>query len=120
MKYLSWDVGVKNMAFALLEKNNDICILKRTGILNLIDKRETCSIKLRTGKECGKIARHKLLNKSLNEICVCKSHCEKNKIIPIETDKFKCIKCGSDSSINILSKDEWSWCEKHSNLSKKY
>ena len=119
MKYLSWDVGVKNMAFALLEKDGDTCKLLRTGILNLIDKRDCCSFMLRTKKECGKIARIKLLNDELNEIKLCKAHSTKVKIVPINTKLYKCVKCGIESKINILYRSEWSWCEKHENLSKK-
>ena len=43
----------------------------------------------------------------------------KVKIEPIKSDNFKCIKCNQKSKINILNREEWSWCEKHENLSKK-
>jgi len=119
MRYLSWDVGVKNMAYALLEKDGDNCKLLRTGILNLIDKRECCSFMLRTKKECGKIARQKVLNDKMEEVKLCKAHCTKIKVESYKSSDYKCAKCGSVSSINILGKDEWSWCEKHENLSKK-
>ncbi len=119
MRYLSWDVGVKNMAYALLEKDGDNCKLLKTGILNLIDKRECCSFMLRTKKECGKIARQKVLNDKMEEVNLCKAHCTKVKIEPTKSSDYKCVKCGSVSSINILGKEEWSWCEKHENLSKK-
>lgn len=119
MKYLSWDVGVKNMAYSLLEKKEDKCILIKTGIINLIDKRILCSFELRTKKECGKIARFKALNSKSIQLNLCKVHCNKIKVEPIKTNIFKCIKCGIDSYININCVDEWSWCEKHENLSKK-
>jgi hypothetical protein len=119
MRYLSWDVGVKNMAYALLEKDGDDCKLLRTGILNLIDKRECCSFMLRTKKECGKIARQKVINDRMEEVKLCKAHCTKIKVESYKSSDYKCTKCGSVSSINILGKDEWSWCEKHENLSKK-
>jgi hypothetical protein len=119
MRYLSWDVGVKNMAYALLEKDGETCKLLRTGILNLIDKRECCSYMLRTKKECGKIARQKVLNDMMEEVKLCKAHCTKIKVESYKSSDYKCAKCGSVSSVNILGKDEWSWCEKHENLSKK-
>jgi len=119
MRYLSWDVGVKNMAYALLEKNDDICKLIKSGIINLVDKRDVCCFKLRTGKECCKIARFKILNPRNEEKCYCKVHSTKAKIEPFQTDIFKCIKCNQTSKINILNNEEWSWCEKHENLSKK-
>jgi hypothetical protein len=119
MRYLSWDVGIKNMAYALLEKNDDVCKLLRAGIINLVDKRDVCSFKLRTGKDCGKIAKFKLLNSTNEEKCYCKAHSTKVKIEPIQSDSFKCVKCNQPSKINILNKMEWSWCEKHENLSKK-
>lgn len=119
MRYLSWDVGVKNMAYALLEKNDDVCKLIKIGIINLVDKRVLCSFKLRTGKECCKIARFKILNSINEEKCYCKAHSIKVKIEPVQSDNFKCYKCNQTSKINILNKEEWSWCEKHENLSKK-
>jgi len=120
MRYISWDVGVKNMAYALLEKQDDNkCKLLKTGIINLIDKRETCEVMLRTKKQCGKIARNKIIDEKMTELCVCKAHCTKCKIEPIKTTDFKCVKCGVESSISILMKPEWAWCDKHENLSKK-
>ena len=120
MKYLSWDVGVKNMAFSLLEKTEDNkCNLLRCGILNLVDKREVCQFELRTKKCCGKIARHKILNNKCEKLNVCKTHCTKLKVEPVKLDIYKCAKCGDKSYINICGKDEWAWCEKHENLSKK-
>lgn len=118
MKYISWDVGIKNMAYALLEKNNDECKLLKMGIINLVDKREICEFKLRTGKICGKIARFKIFD-SKQEIVCCKTHSLKIKIEPVKINTYKCIKCNKESYINILNRDEWSWCEKHENLSKK-
>jgi hypothetical protein len=120
MKYLSWDVGVKNMAFSLLEKTDDNkCKLLRCGILNLVDKRDVCQFELRTKKCCGKIARHKILNDKLVDLNVCKAHCVKVKVEPVKLDIYKCVKCGEKSYINICGKEDWAWCEKHENLSKK-
>ena len=120
MKYLSWDVGVKNMAFSLLEKTEDNkCKLLKCGILNLVDKRDVCQFELRTKKCCGKIARHKIMSDKLVELNVCKTHCAKLKTEPVKLDIYKCIKCGEKSYINICGKEEWSWCEKHENLAKK-
>ena len=119
MRYLSWDVGVKNMAYSLLEKTDNKCKLIRCGILNLVDKRDLCQFELRSKRLCGKIARHKILNDKLQEICVCKAHCEKVKISPVKNELYKCAKCLETSFCNILNKPEWSWCEKHQNLSKK-
>jgi hypothetical protein len=120
MKYISWDVGVKNMAYSLLEKTEDNkCKLLRCGILNLVDKRDVCQFELRTKKCCGKIARHKITTDKLQELNVCKVHCAKVKVEPIQIDIYKCAKCGEKSHINICGKEEWSWCEKHENLSKK-
>ena len=120
MKYISWDVGVKNMAYSLLEKTEDNkCKLLKCGILNLVDKRDTCQFELRTKKCCGKIARNKILNDKLQEMSVCKAHCEKVKVSAIKNEFYSCAKCSEKSHVNILNKEEWSWCEKHENLSKK-
>ena len=87
--------------------------------LNLVDKRDVCQFELRTKKCCGKIARHKILSDKLIDLNVCKAHCAKVKTEPVKLDIYKCAKCGEKSYINICGKEEWSWCEKHENLSKK-
>lgn len=108
------------MAYSLLEKTDDNkCKLLKCGILNLVDKRDVCQFELRTKKCCGKIARQKILNNNFQELTVCKVHCNKIKVEPVKLDIYKCVKCGEKSYINICGKDEWSWCEKHENLSKK-
>ena len=120
MKYVSWDVGVKNMAYSILEKTEDNkCKLLRCGILNLVDKRKLCQFELRTKKCCSKIARHIIINDKMNELTVCKTHCVKVKVEPVKINIYLCAKCSEKSYINICGKEEWSWCEKHENLSKK-
>ena len=124
-KILSFDVGIKNLAYCLMEKNLNDLTIKKWNIINLVEDRDLCQFKLRTGNLCGKIARFQMKtgeNKENDTLTVlCNSHKDKCKIQPVETDSFKCkhTKCTAHSKINILNNEEWSWCEKHEKDSKK-
>lgn len=120
VKILSFDVGIKNLAYCLIEKTNDDFKILKWGIINLVDDRQLCRFELKNKRICGKIGRF-TINYNNQEKVVCNSH--KTKYIPeeIPTNKYKCqhIKCTLECSINLLNKEEWSWCEKHKNDIKK-
>jgi hypothetical protein len=122
-KIISFDVGIKNLAYCLMEKNSNDLTIKKWNIINLVEDRDLCQFKLRTGNLCGKIARFQMkINQDIESIIVlCNSHKDKCKVETVETDKFICkhTKCAMKSKINILNNDEWSWCEKHEKDSKK-
>lgn len=67
MKILSWDVGIKNLAYCLFTKT-DVIRIEEWGVLNLNDPPITCNYVCKS-KECGKnaIARN-------NDACYCKAH----------------------------------------------
>mgnify|MGYP001615762867 CR=1 FL=1 len=44
VKILSWDVGVKNMAFALIEQLNNERTIIYWNIINLLPEQPTCHI----------------------------------------------------------------------------
>jgi len=124
-KILSFDVGIKNLAYCLMEKKTDgtnyDLNIKKWNIINLVEDRDLCQYKLRTGNLCGKIARFQMkINQQTNQV-LCNAHKDKCKVEVIETEKFKCVhtKCTSNSKYNILDNSEWAWCEKHQKDSKK-
>ena len=49
-KILSFDVGIKNLAFCLMEKKDDDLTIKKWNIINLVEDRDLCQFKLRNGK----------------------------------------------------------------------
>ena len=124
-KILSFDVGIKNLAFCLMEKkvNNDNFELniKKWNIINLVEDRDLCQFKLRTGNLCGKIARFQMKTNQDTNLVLCNAHKDKCKVEITETEKFKCVhtKCNLNSKYNILENSEWSWCDKHQKDSKK-
>jgi hypothetical protein len=120
-KILSFDVGIKNLAFCLMEKKDQDLTIKKWDIINLVEDRDLCQFKLRTGKNCGKIGRFTMkINKDTTYV-LCNSHKDKCKVEISESTEYKCnhIKCTNNSKINILENEEWSWCEKHQKDAKK-
>jgi len=71
MNYLSFDVGIKNLAFCILTPEEKII---NWGILNL-NKNPTCQVCIR--KQCQNQATYKILNEDI-EYC-CSSHKKKFK-----------------------------------------
>ena len=121
VKILSFDVGIKNLAYCLMEKTGDDLVIKKWDIINLVEDRDLCQFKLRTGKNCGKIARFTMkVSKDISHV-LCNAHKDKCKVEVTETTQYKCthVKCSNQSKINILENSEWSWCEKHEKDSKK-
>jgi hypothetical protein len=56
-KILSWDVGIKNLAFCMLQKNNDKFTILKWGIINLVENRQKCLFELRSGIQCSEVAK---------------------------------------------------------------
>ena len=77
-KVLSFDVGIINLAYCLLEINNDSFEIKKWGIIDLADNRKHCCYQ-KNSIACGKIAKTKtILSPNSNIQYRCKAH--ENKI----------------------------------------
>jgi hypothetical protein len=96
MKTLSWDVGIKNLAYCILETddniiNNNFKIIK-WGVINIDDDSNTvkCSYEIRGNKICPKNAQFAYTNNN-TIIGLCKVHNTKYeiKIDEIEEDTNK-------------------------------
>lgn len=118
MKILSWDVGIKNLAYAIIEftdKTNNFKIIK-WDIINLLDDTiKCCHILQGKKKNCSSTAKYIFNIKENNEEpqYYCKKHCEKidyQLVIPIS--EIKCQKC-KQNSIKIIKNTSIGWCEKH-------
>jgi len=120
-KILSFDVGIKNLAYCLIEKTDNNFKILKWDIINLVEDRDLCQHVLKNKRVCGKIGRFtgtyidNIDNNIMKNIVVCNSH--KTNYIPTETeiDIYNCqhVKCKNKCSINLLNKQEWSWCETH-------
>lgn len=88
---LSWDVGIKNLAYCLIKKINDIdFVILKWGVINLLtDDQEKCQFELRTGGICQEIAKYcvyhrekeHIFNNDTGTMLVCSRH--KEKSIPL-------------------------------------
>ena len=82
MKLISFDVGIKNMAYCILDLSGTSFQIKDWNVLNLMNPVETtsyiCNCKVKTKKEekvCGKQAKYKKEN-----MYFCTQHANSNKI----------------------------------------
>ena len=130
-KILSFDVGIKNLAFCLMTKNNDLITIKDWNIINLVEDRDLCCYELRTKNKCGKIARYtsnrvNKINEETNkeQLTLCKAH--SIKFIPTidkleEDNTFICnhLKCKNPATVVIFNNNSWSFCDKHEKDTKK-
>ena len=118
MKILSWDVGIKNLAFSIIEftnKDENFKILK-WDIINLVDDSIKCDQKIRgENNKCSSNAKYIFNIKELNNkpTYYCKKHLEKiNYQLVIPLDNIKCKKC-KQNCIKIINNTNIGWCEKH-------
>jgi len=123
-RILSWDVGIKNLAFCQILKDDDTFEIEQWGSINLSDNEKVCCYKTRTGNVCGKNARFEVINKDgkhfLNfskksSFYVCKAHSEKFAPTFWKTRRpHKCLKCGCISYKGLIgNSDDYSWCKLH-------
>ena len=83
MKILSIDVGIKNLAFCILEKTNDSYKIEEWDVLNLCKKQiMLCKEKKKNGEVCLSKAKFKKNGK-----CYCKTHAKKTEYL-IPTNKY--------------------------------
>lgn len=62
---LSWDVGIKNLAYCLIQKDEIIEEFKilKWGIINLNEDQQKCQFELRTGNCCQDVAKYCVYHK---------------------------------------------------------
>jgi len=99
MKILSFDIGIKNLAYCMGEYNeiNKKFVINEWNIINLledeINSQDECShiSKMKPYKKCSNIAKFRLIN---NKEFYCKNHVKKNynyippNILNITIDKI--------------------------------
>jgi len=103
-KVLSFDVGIINLAYCILEINNKTKKFKilAWGIINLADNRITCGFIKNTGEICDKIAKHCVKIDDYNRHYFCKAHVNKatmcirdivvqwTTVLPDDVDECSC------------------------------
>lgn len=119
--YLSWDVGISNLAYCLLEKTSETNFnIKKWGIINLNEECNICC-------KCSKKAIFYSLKEDLQSmIYYCKTHSKEYK--PKEIDESSCKetdKCKHQIKENNCNKKAFksiegiSYCKNHCDLHKK-
>ena len=128
---LSWDVGIKNLAYCMMtQKDTDFRILK-WNVINLIDDQQKCEFVLKNGNCCQEVAKFYIHHKTITEIFSDKSEGKysctrhKTKITPlfeeivIDNKKSKkkvikncCCLCSDDATYKLTNTD-YCWCDKH-------
>lgn len=73
MRILSFDVGIKNLAYCLINKNEVDFKVEDWGIINLDDERKKCTFILKNKKPCCKNALYSYM-KDENKEYFCKKH----------------------------------------------
>lgn len=89
MKVLSFDVGIKNLAYCLINKNEDNFNIEDWGIINLDDDRKKCTIINKKNNKCSKTATY---YNDTNYYC---NKCKKKYVLPTFNttevkENFKC------------------------------
>jgi len=116
-KVLSFDVGIINLAYCILEINdtNKTFKILKWGIINLADNRQTCNFIMNTGAICDKIAKHRVIIDEHNRYYFCKAHVNKAELSirninvrwwnVLPEDVEQCVHCQKSGEVysNILS-----------------
>lgn len=133
---LSWDVGIKNLAYCMLQKNDSTFKILDWGVINLVDDTQLCQVKLRGGNQCQTAAKYKIIHQDeklyqehMDGLCVCEKH--KTKIEPklIEIKKpiqkkskkqnfyeesIICKECDNNATYKISNIEiNYCWCDLH-------
>lgn len=132
---LSWDVGIKNLAYCILQRNELKFKILDWGVINLVDDTQLCQCILRGGESCKSSAKYKIFHseeilfKNYEDgMCVCEKH--KTKIEPclenieieipkksktkLPTKKYVCTMCDTEATCKISNVDyDYCWCDVH-------
>ena len=112
MKIISWDIGIINLAYCILEKKDDKFQIHKWDVINLVDDRSVCEHELRENKKCGKIGKYCVTDLDGNNHFTCPAH--KNSYLPKllkNKTKSKCEKCDTVATKTLDNKI--GWCDDH-------
>jgi hypothetical protein len=106
MKILSFDVGIRNLAYCIINKTDIGFTIEDWGLINLDDERKLCDKLLKNNKVCGKTAVC-IANKLNDPEYLCKAHKLTHKYkVAIKTTDIKTHKCMYEFKSNKLCNKE--------------
>jgi hypothetical protein len=113
-RVLSFDVGIKNLAYCIIDFLDDDFKIIDWGVINLADNRSKCehityNKSKKTEKNCEMVAKYKYIDLNNKEVCYCNRHI---KNIKIETETIK-IKNKFDSKKNKDKVCDYNKCKKN-------
>src|SRR5947208_381586 len=87
-KILSFDVGIINLAYCLMEidETSKTFKINRWGIIDLADNRNTCIFSKRGGENCNKVAKYIVKLDDDNCKYYCKAHASKAELTVCPVD----------------------------------
>lgn len=101
MKILSFDVGIRNLAYCVINKiNDDTFTIDNWGLINLDDDRKTCMYLMRNKKICTKVAHFSLSSNNKIEY-LCKAH-KKSHVI----EEVNATECDSSLTCHFKKPDD--------------
>jgi hypothetical protein len=123
MKVLSFDVGIANLAYCVLEKIEEDFKILKWGVINLVDDRQKCDYQM-VDKKCDINAKFVIYDKDKSKdvldenIYSCSRH--KIKLMPMLEEivqkkkivKYTCDYCSVDAT-HICKKLDINFCEEH-------
>jgi hypothetical protein len=125
-KVLSFDVGIINLAYCLMEFDFDTkkFTIQDWDIINMGDNRHYCPFVIRGGNICDKVAKMKTKANSDNIFYACKAHWNKSlhMVKPVDINWFKedqlelenCCMCKKNKpGINTSNKIDGYYCDVH-------
>ena len=126
-RILSWDVGIKNLAYCQILKKNNSFEIEKWDVINLSENEKVCCYNNKNGNICGKNARFEIHNKDQKPFLLgntkysyysCKTHCDKFKpsfwTLNQIKDKRYCIKCKEVAIYGLKGNSStYCWCEQH-------
>ncbi len=128
-RILSWDVGIKNLAYCLIEittiDNKDTFKIKKWDSINLAESRYVCCFSKKNNELCGAIASHSLKLDDERNYYYCKAHMSKAsfeddvKDVNIEWNILpkvdKCDRCKTVKMVDVFKCNscEGQYCKTH-------
>lgn len=124
MQFLSWDIGIKNLAYNIIEYHpeandvNEKYLIKKWGIINLVNEVDeiadnavqhlTCSGTMKSGKKCEQKAKY--LDKNNKYVGYCAKH---GKEINVKKNTLELITKTVKCQYHIKKKDATILCTKN-------